>query len=104
MIVHKAKQITIVKGCGIMAKLESMLNIGKEMKTKLMSVGIYSSEDLIRTGSKEAFFQLKMRYPNVCLVHLYTLQGAIDNIEYNQLSEEVKHDLKNYSDSLKLSF
>lgn len=42
-----------------------------------------------------------MRFPNVCLVHLYTLQGAIDNIEYNQLPDQVKQDLKSYSDNLK---
>lgn len=84
-----------------MAKLDSMINIGKEIKMKLMSIGINSSEDLVRIGSKEAFFQLKVRYPNVCLVHLYTLQGAIDNVEYTQLSDGVKHDLKKYSDSLK---
>ncbi len=64
-----------------MEKLDSMLNIGQEMKMKLLSIGIRSSEDLIRLGSKEVFFRLKERYPNVCLVHLYVLQGAIDNIE-----------------------
>ena len=84
-----------------MAELTSMLNIGKELEKKLKSVGIYAAEDLIRAGSKEAFFRLKTRYANVCLVHLYTLQGAIDNIEYNRLSEQVKRDLKNFSDGLK---
>jgi DNA transformation protein len=83
-----------------MAELTSMLNIGREMEDKLKSVDIYSAEELIETGSKEAFFRLKMRY-NVCLVHLYTLQGAIDNIEFNHLSDEVKRDLKTYSDDLK---
>lgn len=84
-----------------MAELNSMLNIGKEIEKKLISVGVDSSEELIQTGSKEAFFRLKLQYSNVCLVHLYTLQGAIDNIEYNQLPEEVKHDLKSFSDNLK---
>lgn len=31
-----------------MRSLDSMLNIGKEMKTKLFSIGVASSEDLIR--------------------------------------------------------
>ena len=81
--------------------LDSMKNIGKEMKMKLMSIGIRSAEDLTRIGSKEVFAQLKERYPNVCLVHLYTLQGAIDDVEYNRLSEPLKLDLKAFSDSLK---
>lgn len=84
-----------------MAELTSMRNIGKEMEKKLKSVGICSAEELLETGSEEAFIRLKMRYPNVCLVHLYTLQGAIDDIEYNQLSDKVKNRLKSFSDSFK---
>ena len=84
-----------------MAELTSLRNIGKETQKKLQSIGINSAEELMRTGSKEAFFRLKTRYSNICLVHLYTLQGAIDNIEYNQLPDEVKRDLKNFSDDLK---
>ena len=55
----------------------------------------------IVVGSKEVFYKLKQQYPNVCLVHLYALQGAIDNIDYDKLSEEVKLDLKQFSDSIK---
>lgn len=84
-----------------MPKLTSMKNIGKEIENKLNSVGISSAEELIQLGSKEAFLRLKMKFPNVCLVHLYTLQGAVDNLEYNQLSDEVKRDLKSFSDDLK---
>lgn len=84
-----------------MAELTSMINIGKEMERKLKSVDICSAEALREVGSKEAFFRLKTRYCNVCLVHLYTLQGAIENTEYNHLSDEVKRDLKNFSDTLK---
>lgn len=84
-----------------MGSLDSMLNIGKEMKRKLFSIGVRSSEDLIRLGSKEVFFQLKEQHPNVCLVHLYVLQGAIDNVDYDKLPDEVKLDLKQFSDSLK---
>lgn len=84
-----------------MSKLTSMKNIGKEIENKLNSVGISSAEELIQLGSKEAFLRLKMKFPNVCLVHLYTLQGAVDNLEYNQLSDEVKRDLKSFSDDLK---
>lgn len=83
-----------------MAELKSMLNIGKEIERKLISIGIGSSEELLQIGSKEAFIRLKAIYPNICLVHLYTLQGAIDSIEYNQLPDKVKQDLKTFSDKL----
>ena len=84
-----------------MAQLASLKNIGKEIEKKLKSVDISTAEELKRLGSKEAFFRLKLRYPSVCLVHLYTLEGAVADIDYNQLSEDVKKSLKEYSDNLK---
>ena len=44
---------------------------------------------------------MKERYPNVCLVHLYTLEGAVSQTEYNSFSEEKKRELKEFSDHLK---
>ena len=84
-----------------MTDLTTMMNIGKEMASKLKSVEIDCAERLIEVGSKEAFFRLKTKYPQVCLVHLYTLEGAIENVEFNCLSEETKADLKAFSDRLK---
>jgi len=84
-----------------MAELTTMPNIGKEMAGKLKSVEINTAEDLIEVGSKQAFFRLKTKYPQVCLVHLYTLEGAIRNVEFNCLPKETKADLKEFSDSLK---
>ena len=85
-----------------MSDLTAMMNIGKEMARKLSSIGIDSPEKLIELGSKQAFAKLKAAYPNVCLVHLYTLEGAIYNTEYNRLSEDTKKELKTFSDSLKV--
>lgn len=84
-----------------MSELTDMMNIGKEMAKKLKAVGIETPEKLIQTGSKQAFLQLKQEYSNVCLVHLYTLEGAITNTEFNCLSEEKKKELKEFSDFLK---
>lgn len=84
-----------------MSELTSMKNIGKELERKLKIIGIHSAEELKQTGSKEAFFQLKIRFPEVCLVHLYTLEGAITNTEFNKLSEDTKKDLKSFSDKCK---
>lgn len=85
-----------------MSELTSMMNIGKEMEKKLTTVGITSSEKLIELGAKQAFLKLKAAYPNVCLVHLYTLEGAIHNIDFNCLSENKKKELKEFSDFLKV--
>jgi len=86
------------------AELISMRNIGKEMEKKLKSVDITTAEELRKVGSKEAFVRLKLYYANICTicpVHLYTLEGAISGMEYNQLSESVKQNLKNFSDEWK---
>lgn len=82
-------------------ELTEMKNIGTEMNKKLNEVGIKTAADLEKLGSKETYFRLKTTFPNVCLVHLYSLQGAIDDIEYNMLPEKTKRELKNFSDSLK---
>lgn len=84
-----------------MSNLTSMINIGNEMAKKLNTVGIDSSEKLIELGAKQAFVKLKQTYPQVCLVHLYALEGAILNIEFNNLSEAKKKELKEFSDFLK---
>ncbi len=85
----------------MMSDLTSLKNIGKEMERKLKSIGINSPDELKKIGSKDAFFRLKLRYPEICLVHLYTLQGAVDDMEYNQLPEEMKKDLKKFTDQWK---
>lgn len=84
-----------------MSELTSMMNIGKEMERKLISIGIDSAEKLMELGAKQAFVKLKQEYPQVCLVHLYTLEGAIQNMEFNSLSEDKKKELKEFSDFLK---
>lgn len=84
-----------------MTELTSMVNIGPAMARKLRAVGIGSAEELVKTGSKQAFFQLKTLYPQVCLVHLYALEGAIRNVEFNSLSAEQRRNLKAFSDCLK---
>lgn len=84
-----------------MVELISLPNIGKEMETKLKSVGIMNAEQLKESGSKQAFAKLKLKYANVCLVHLYCLQGAIDLIDYTELTPEMKKKLKQFSDHLK---
>ena len=82
-------------------ELTAMQNIGREMARKLASIGIDSPEKLREAGAKQAFFQMKTLYPNVCLVHLYGLAGAIRDMEYNRLPEDIKRDLKSFSDALK---
>jgi len=81
--------------------MTSLKNIGSEMAGKLASVGIATPEQLREQGAKQAFVKLKAAYPQVCLVHLYALEGAVQDVEINSLSAETKRELKEFSDSLK---
>ena len=84
-----------------MTELTSMTNIGKEMARTLTAVGIDTPDKLMEAGAKEAFFRLKTLYPQICLVHLYALEGAIRNVEFNSLPNDAKQELKAFSDCLK---
>ena len=87
-----------------MSELTSLRNIGKTLEEKLKSVGIMTAEELIEIGSEEAYVRLKLRYPetkSMCLVHLYAIEGAVSDIEYNQLPEDVKQRLKDFCDGFK---
>lgn len=83
-----------------MAELDTLANIGNEMQRKLHIAGIANAEELARLGAKQAYFQLKSAFPEVCLVHLYALQAALDGVPFNRLPEATKRELKAFSDSL----
>ena len=59
------------------------------------------AEKLTQLGSKHAYFKLKEVFPQICLVHLYALEGAIHHTAYNCLSKDTKRELKQFSDQLK---
>ncbi len=65
-----------------MAELSSLKNIGKEIERKLKTIGINSAEELKKIGSKDTWFRLKLKYSEICLVHLYTFEGAITNTNF----------------------
>ena len=83
-----------------MAELTAMRNIGKEMARKLAAVGIETPERLAQAGAEEAFFRMKTVFPEICLVHLYTLEGAVQDVEFNSLPPDRKRELKAFSDQL----
>ncbi len=84
-----------------MSELTSMVNIGAEMARKLAAVGIHTPQQLAAEGAEGAFFRLKAVFPQVCLVHLYALEGAIRGVEFNSLPPDRKRELKAFSDQLK---
>jgi len=83
-----------------MSNLTTMQNIGKELEKKLVHAGINTAEELKVMGSEEAFIRIKSHYPNVCLVHLMALEGAVSGTEYNRLPDDVKKRLTEFCDGM----
>lgn len=77
-----------------MGELAGLPNVGKVLERNLNEIGIYTVKQLREAGSKGAFIRIKAIDPGACLHMLYGLQGAIDGIKDNLLSESTKCDLK----------
>lgn len=85
-----------------MGALSSLPNVGKVLEKNLNEIGIYTQEQLVETGSKEAFLRIRLEVDDgACLHMLYGIQGAIENIRDTQLPESTKQDLREFYNSLK---
>jgi DNA transformation protein len=78
-----------------MSDLSDLRNIGPRSASWLQSVGIRSPEDLAEVGVIEAYLRAKEAYPDqVSLNLLYGLQAAMMDIDWKQIPENVKSDLR----------
>ncbi len=84
-----------------MNSFSKLPNIGKTMEKRLAAVGINDIEDLMKTGSKEAFIKLRLLEGDTCICTLYGLEGAIQGIRWHHLSSEIKAELKKFFESFK---
>ena len=72
------------------------VNIGPMIAARLEAVGIKTIDELRRLGAAEAYKRIQASYPQVAIAvcfYLYSLQGAIDGVEWNGLSPDVKEKL-----------
>ena len=76
--------------------LASMKNIGPTIQRRLREIGINSKKDLKKTGSVLAYQKIQSKNPGktipVCY-YLYSLQGALDNVRWDDLSQNKKQKL-----------
>jgi DNA transformation protein and related proteins len=80
----------LMKTMKVKSTLTGRINIGKDTEAKLIQAGIDSFEKLKELGSEQAFLRLQAFDPGACLSLLYGLEGAIENVKYNELSAEKK--------------
>lgn len=79
-----------------MGELSKLPNIGKVVEEQLIQAEIRTTDDLKKTGSKEAWLKIQKMDESACINRLMALEGAIWGIKKNQLSEEIKADLKDF--------
>ena len=74
-------------------KLSNLKNIGPKSESLLNQVGIYSVEDLDAIGVVSAWKRVREIEPSASLVGLYALQGALMNIHWHDVPQDIKDDL-----------
>jgi DNA transformation protein len=78
-----------------MSDLVSLKNIGPKSAARLESVGINSSNDLFDIGVEEAYRRVRKAYPDqVSFNMLYALQGALLDLPWNELPEDMRSTLR----------
>jgi len=84
-----------------MGELSKLPNIGKSVEEQLIAVGIQTVEQLIATGSKQAWLKIRDIDSSACINRLCALEGAIQGIRWHYLSEETKKGLKEFYNEFK---
>ena len=77
--------------------LRNAKNIGATIEKYLNEIGIFTLADLAETTSVKAFIKIREQHPEktipVCY-YLYSLEGALLNLHWNDLPSELKKELK----------
>jgi len=77
--------------------LSDLKNIGKTVSCRLHELGVTKEAELKKLGAAKAYKWLSEQTPNkhlpVCY-YLYSLEGAIQNKHWNELSEKEKQKLR----------
>ncbi len=84
-----------------MENLSKLPNIGSVVEEQLNMVGISTYDQLVQTGSKQAWLKIKAIDDSACIHRLYALEGAIQGVNKKQLSAEVKAELKEFYQTFK---
>ena len=74
------------------SELAALRNIGPTIELRLNSIGIYTCEDLRRTGPAQAFLQMQAQRASklpVCY-YLYSLEGALTDRHWDDVAAATK--------------
>lgn len=89
-------------------KIIEMRNLGPACAQDLNAAGIFIAEDLIRLGPKESFLRMlasrveQGRSAKCCnALYLYSLHGAIYDIDWRALPDKTKREYKEFTARLR---
>ena len=68
-------------------------NIGPKSESWLNDIGIFTVDDVEAIGVVEIYRRLKLSRPNISLVMLYALQGAVMDMHWQEIPDDVREDL-----------
>lgn len=69
-------------------------NIGKVSRQWLYEIGIYTLDDLQKSGAMPVFQLIRANHPRVSLNLLWALEGAILDIDWREIPESRKQELR----------
>ncbi len=79
-----------------MGNLVHLPNIGIDTEKQLQLIGVNSYDELKALGAEQAWLKLQKIDESACLHRLLGLEGAIQGMRKNLLSEERKAELKEF--------
>ncbi len=79
-----------------MGELRKLPNIGPEVGRQLNEAGVHTLEQLKEKGAKQAWLDIKAIDESACINRLYGLEGAIRNMRWHNLPDDVKKGLKEF--------
>lgn len=85
-----------------MGELSKLPNIGAVVEQQLNKAGIQTVEQLREAGAREAWLRIQAFDPSACYNRLCGLEGALQNIRWHNLTNEVKQELKAFYEVHKL--
>lgn len=78
-----------------MTRIRDLLNLGPVMENRLAEVDITTAEQLARIGVVEAYARLKFAFgAAITLNALYAMEAAIEGLDWRELPEERKRELR----------
>lgn len=83
-----------------MSELQKLPGIGPYLSSRLTEAGITSAEQLREAGVKDAFLRVRALYPDLCMMSLYAMAGAVSGKPRGALTDGEKKELRAFFHSL----